>query len=48
MNPILGTLDTPYDLTFLGTEVFKAAPRFENNEPYLAWLNKLEKNKGYF
>lgn len=28
--------DTPYDPKFLNTKVFKVAPRFENNEPYLA------------
>lgn len=37
--------DIPYNLKFLGTKVFKAAPIFENNEPYLIWLNKLEKKE---
>ena len=41
-------LDTPYDLKFLDTKVFRAAPKFDNNEIYLAWLNTLEKKKGNF
>jgi len=38
--------ENPYDLKYLDTRVFRAAPMIEKNESYLAWLDKLEKKKG--
>jgi len=40
--------ETPYDLNYLDSRVFRAAPKFERNEAYLEWLEKIEKNKGGF
>jgi len=37
----------PYDLSFLKSK-FRTEPKYENNEDYLCWLNKVEKWKGQF
>lgn len=37
----------PYDLSFLKSK-FRTEPKIENNEKYLCWLDKVEKEKGPF
>jgi len=39
-------LDVPYNLHYIETRVFRAAPRVQNVEDYISWLNKVEKKKG--
>jgi hypothetical protein len=40
-------LDKPYNLHYLETRVFKAAPRIDKVEDY-AWLDRIEIHKGSF
>jgi len=37
----------PYDLSFLKSK-FRTEPRIGENDPYISWLDKLEKKKGQF
>jgi len=37
-----------YNLNYLETRVFRAAPRVDNVEAYISWLDKVEKKKGEF
>ena len=43
-SPLIFT-QGPYDLSFLKSK-FRTEPRHENNERYLCWLEKVEKQKG--
>jgi len=45
-SPLIFT-QGPYDLSFLKSK-FTTEPRYENNERYLCWLEKVEKQKGQF
>jgi len=38
--------DEPYDLHYLETRVFRAAPRIDKVEDYIAWLDRVENHKG--
>jgi hypothetical protein len=37
----------PYDLSFLKSK-FRTEPKIGENDPYIGWLDKLEKKKGQF
>jgi len=41
-------LDKPYNLHYLETMVFRAAPRIDKVEDYIAWLDRIEIHKGSF
>jgi hypothetical protein len=40
--------DEPYDLNYLDTRVFRATPRINKVEDYIAWLDRMEKHKCNF
>jgi len=46
-DPPLVFTQGPYDLSLLKSK-FRIEPRYENNERYLCWLDKVEKHKGQF
>jgi len=45
-SPLIFT-QGPYDLSFLKSKL-RTEPRYENNERYLCWLDKVENQKGQF